>query len=48
MRIGINGMGRMALRAALGGVHRPDDDPRRGNRLDIVHVNETPSPTSHA
>lgn len=43
MRIGINGMGRMgrlALRAALGGVHRPEDDPRRANRLDIVHVNE--------
>ncbi len=43
MRVGINGMGRMgrlALRAAFGGVHRPGDDPRRGNRLDIVHVNE--------
>lgn len=43
MKVGINGMGRMgrlALRAALGGVHRPDDDPRAGNRLDIVHVNE--------
>jgi glyceraldehyde 3-phosphate dehydrogenase len=43
MRVGINGMGRMgrlALRAAFGGVHRPGDDPRRDNRLDIVHVNE--------
>jgi len=43
MRIGINGMGRMgrlALRAAMGGVHRPVDDPRRHHRLDIVHVNE--------
>ena len=43
MRIGINGMGRMgrlALRAGLGGVHRPDDDPRRGNRLEIAHINE--------
>jgi glyceraldehyde 3-phosphate dehydrogenase len=43
MKVGINGMGRMgrlALRAAFGGVHRPADDPRRGNRLDIVHVNE--------
>lgn len=43
MRVGINGMGRMgrlALRAALGGVHRPHDDPRRNNRLEIVHVNE--------
>ncbi|ODT12168.1 MAG: type I glyceraldehyde-3-phosphate dehydrogenase [Kaistia sp. SCN 65-12] len=43
MRVGINGMGRMgrlALRAAMGGVRRPDEDPRRDNRLDIVHVNE--------
>ncbi|MFO1027743.1 MAG: ArsJ-associated glyceraldehyde-3-phosphate dehydrogenase [Acetobacteraceae bacterium] len=43
MRIGINGMGRigrLALRAALGGMYRPADDPRAGNRLDIVHLNE--------
>lgn len=43
MRVGINGMGRigrLALRASLGGMDRPDDDPRMGNRLDIVHVNE--------
>ncbi|MDI1286170.1 MAG: ArsJ-associated glyceraldehyde-3-phosphate dehydrogenase [Reyranella sp.] len=43
MKVGINGMGRMgrlALRAAMGGVHRPDDDPRRDNRLEVVHVNE--------
>lgn len=43
MKVGINGMGRMgrlALRAAFGGVHRPSGDPRRGNRLDIVHMNE--------
>ncbi|SEO73815.1 glyceraldehyde 3-phosphate dehydrogenase [Rhodospirillales bacterium URHD0017] len=43
MRVGINGMGRMgrlALRAALGGVRRPGDDPRRANRLDVAHVNE--------
>ena len=43
MRVGINGMGRigrLALRAALGGAHRPADDPRRDNRLDVVHVNE--------
>lgn len=43
MRVGINGMGRMgrlALRAAFSGVQRPDDDPRRTNRLDVVHVNE--------
>jgi glyceraldehyde 3-phosphate dehydrogenase len=43
MKVGINGMGRMGrlvLRAAFGGVHRPGDDPRRDNRLDVVHVNE--------
>lgn len=43
MAIGINGMGRigrLALRAALGGLHRPADDPRADNRLDVVHVNE--------
>ncbi|MDP1748694.1 MAG: glyceraldehyde 3-phosphate dehydrogenase NAD-binding domain-containing protein, partial [Reyranella sp.] len=43
MKVGINGMGRMgrlALRAAFGGVPRPADDPRRGNRLDVVHLNE--------
>jgi glyceraldehyde 3-phosphate dehydrogenase len=43
MRIGINGMGRigrLALRAAMGGALRPADDPRRDNRLEVVHVNE--------
>lgn len=43
MRVGINGMGRMgrlALRAAMGGVERPSDDPRAANRLEVVHVNE--------
>src|SRR5690242_20739191 len=43
MGVGINGMGRigrLALRAALGGVAREADDPRAGNRLDVVHVNE--------
>jgi glyceraldehyde 3-phosphate dehydrogenase len=43
MRVGINGMGRigrLALRAAMGGLYRPADDPRADNRLDIVHVNE--------
>jgi glyceraldehyde 3-phosphate dehydrogenase len=43
MRIGINGMGRigrLAFRAALGAAERGSDDPRAGNRLDIVHVNE--------
>ena len=36
MKVGINGMGRMgrlALRAAMGGVDRPGDDPRAANRL---------------
>ena len=43
MRVGINGMGRigrLALRAALGGAHRPADDPRGANRLEVVHLNE--------
>jgi glyceraldehyde 3-phosphate dehydrogenase len=43
MRVGISGMGRigrLALRAALGAADRPDDDPRRGNRLEVVHLNE--------
>ncbi len=43
MRVGINGMGRigrLALRAAMGGMYRPTDDPRADNRLDVVHVNE--------
>jgi glyceraldehyde 3-phosphate dehydrogenase len=43
MKVGINGMGRigrLALRAALGGIRRSDNDPRGGNRLEVVHVNE--------
>ncbi len=43
MRVGINGMGRMgrlALRAAMGGVRRAAGDPRFGNKLDVVHLNE--------
>ena len=43
MKIGINGMGRigrLALRAALGAAERPQDDPRAGNRLEVVHLNE--------
>ncbi len=43
MNVGINGMGRMgrlALRAAMGGVLRGKDDPRGGNRLNVVHLNE--------
>ena len=43
MRVGINGMGRigrLALRAAMGAAERQADDPRRGNRLEVVHLNE--------
>ena len=43
MRVGINGMGRigrLALRAALGAAQRPAEDPRAGNRLEVVHLNE--------
>jgi glyceraldehyde 3-phosphate dehydrogenase len=43
MRVGISGMGRigrLALRAALGAAQRPAEDPRAGNRLDVVHLNE--------
>lgn len=43
MRVGINGMGRigrLALRAALGAAERGNDDPRRENRLEVVHLNE--------
>ena len=43
MKVGINGMGRigrLALRAALGAAERPSDDPRVGNRLEVVHLNE--------
>jgi glyceraldehyde 3-phosphate dehydrogenase len=43
MRVGINGMGRigrLALRAALGAAERPSDDPRAGNRLEVVRLNE--------
>jgi len=42
-RVGVNGMGRigrLALRAALGAADRPEDDPRAGNRLEVVHLNE--------
>ena len=37
MKVGINGMGRigrLALRAALGGFDRPESDPQRSNRLE--------------
>jgi glyceraldehyde 3-phosphate dehydrogenase len=43
MRVGINGMGRigrLALRAAFGAAERPANDPRAGNRLEVVHANE--------
>jgi glyceraldehyde 3-phosphate dehydrogenase len=43
MKVGINGMGRigrLALRAAFGAAERPPDDPRGGNRLEVVHLNE--------
>ena len=43
MKVGINGMGRMgrlALRAAFGGVRRAAGDPRSTNRLEVVHLNE--------
>ncbi|MCW5219864.1 ArsJ-associated glyceraldehyde-3-phosphate dehydrogenase [Verminephrobacter aporrectodeae] len=43
MKVGINGMGRigrLALRAALGAAERQPDDPRAGNRLEVVHLNE--------
>jgi len=43
MKVGINGMGRigrLALRSAMGGIYRPETDPRARNRLDIFHVNE--------
>ena len=43
MKVGINGMGRigrLALRAAMGAAERPADDPRAGNRLQLVHLNE--------
>ena len=43
MKVGINGMGRigrLVLRSAMGGITRPESDPRANNRLDIVHINE--------
>ena len=43
MKVGINGMGRigrLALRAAMGAAERQPEDPRAGNRLEVVHLNE--------
>jgi glyceraldehyde 3-phosphate dehydrogenase len=53
MKVGINGMGRigrLALPAAMGAAERQPDDPRAGNRLDVVHLNEIkggPAATAH-
>ncbi len=53
MKVGISGMGRigrLALRAAMGAAERPSDDPRRANRLDVIHLNELkggPITTAH-
>ena len=33
-------IGRLALRAAFGAAERQSDDPRAGNRLEVVHLNE--------
>ena len=33
-------IGRLALRAAFGAAERQADDPRAGNRLEVVHLNE--------
>ena len=51
MRVGINGMGRigrLALRAAMGAAWRGEDDPRAGNRLEVVHLNEINNPQVYA
>ena len=43
MKVGINGMGRMgrlALRAAFGAIEREAIDPRQGNRLEVVRLND--------
>jgi glyceraldehyde 3-phosphate dehydrogenase len=43
MKVGINGLGRigrLALRSAFGAAERQSDDPRSGNRLEVVHLNE--------
>jgi glyceraldehyde 3-phosphate dehydrogenase len=33
-------IGRLALRAAMGAAERPAEDPRAGNRLEVVYLNE--------
>ena len=43
MNVGINGLGRigrLAMRAAVGLARRPENDPRKENRLEVVHFNE--------
>jgi glyceraldehyde 3-phosphate dehydrogenase len=43
VQVGINGLGRigrLALRASLGGVTRVDEDPRADGGLNVAHVNE--------
>ena len=43
MKVGINGMGRigrLVLRAALGGIRRDAKDQNADTRLDVVHLNE--------
>ncbi len=43
MKVGISGLGRigrLALRAAMGAAERQPEDPRAGNRLEVVHLNE--------
>jgi glyceraldehyde 3-phosphate dehydrogenase len=43
VKVGINGMGRIGTAGAarrLGAAERPADDPRAGNRLEVVHLNE--------
>jgi len=43
MNVGINGLGRigrLAMRAAAGVTHRPENDPRKDNVLEVTHFNE--------
>ena len=43
MKVGINGLGRigrLAVRAAFGVTRRPEIDPLKDNRLEIIHFNE--------
>ena len=43
MNVGINGLGRigrLTMRAAAGVTHRPENDPRKDNVLEVTHFNE--------